>query len=134
MDKMFQELCENLTAEIKPLARKQDLTVSDLDSIYKGVKTIYYIKTMSAMDDYSDESSRGYDRNYRMSRDGNYDNMRYSREGNASEGYDRRMDSYRMSGHGEDERMIEELEQMARQSNDSHMQNAIRECINRIRK
>ena len=32
MDKMFQELCENLTAEIKPLARKQDLTVSDLDS------------------------------------------------------------------------------------------------------
>ena len=70
----------------------------------------------------------------KSNKDGNYDNMRYSREGNTSEGYDRRMDSYRMSGHGEDERMIEELEQMMRQSNDSHMQDAIRDCINRIRK
>ena len=129
MDKTFQDLCENLTSEVKHLAKKQDMTVSELDSLYKAVKTIYYIKTMNAMEEYGNESSRGYDR---YSRD-NYSRDGYSREGDYSQGYDRRMDSYRYSGHGDKEHMIEELEQMMRQSNDAHEQNAIRECINRIR-
>ena len=129
MDKTFQDLCENLTSEVKHLAKKQDLTVNELDSLYKAVKTVYYIKTMSAMEDYSNESSR--DSYGRYSREGYRDN--YSRGGDYSQGYDRRMDSYRYSGHGDKEHMIEELEQMMRKSQDSHEQNAIRECINRLR-
>lgn len=128
MDKTFQDLCENLTSEVKHLAKKQDMTVNELDSLYKAIKTIYYIKTMSAMEEYNNDSGRNYDR---YSREGYRDN--YSREGDYSKGYDRRMDHERYSGHGENEHMIDELEHMMRNSQDAHEQNAIRECINRIR-
>lgn len=136
MDKSLMETKEKLTNELTDMIKKRDITVSDLDVIYKSVKTIYYLTTIEAMGEYSQDSYRG-----------NYDGMRYSRDGRAgrdgdsdgrySEGYDRRMGSYgdyeryAYSGHDSKEHLVQEMKRMM-QDLEPRAKQAVQECINRM--
>lgn len=134
MEKSLMEVKDKLTTELTDMVKKRDITVADLDVIYKSVKTIYYLTTIEAMGDYSQDSYRG-----------SYDGMRYSRDGRAgrdgdsdgrySEGYDRSMDSYRgsyaYSGHDSKEHLIKEMKNMM-QDLDPRAKQAVKDCINRM--
>ena len=111
MDKSLMEMKEKLCDELTDLVKKRDITVSDLDVIYKAVKSIYYLSTISAMDEYSQGSSMdsymsGYSHGYseaRRGRDGDSDG-RYSERG-----------SYGYSGHDNKEQIIKEMQRMIKQ-------------------
>lgn len=86
--RVLEDVCEMLEDEIKQIAKKDDITPSELDSMYKAVDIIKDIKTIEAMDEASQDGySRrpyyaydgSYDGSYEGSYDGSYDN--YSRRG-----------------------------------------------------
>lgn len=100
----LDELCYVLEDMVEPVVEKGDISPTELDNIYKAVKTMYYIKTMDAMKDYGNSydgsyvESRRYSRNSYDGRmgmdrdnDGRYSERRYSYRGNR--GYSR--DDYR---------------------------------------
>lgn len=136
MDKNLMETKEKLTKELTDLVKKRDITVGDLDVIYKSVKTIYYLTTIEAMGDYSKDSMGNYRGSYRGSYDG-----RAGRDGDSdgrySEGYDRRMGSYgheeryAYSGHDSKEHLIKEMRNMM-QDLEPRAKQAVQECINRM--
>jgi hypothetical protein len=85
----LEELCYVLEDMVEPVVDKGDITPSELDNIYKAVKTMYYIKTMDAMKDYGNSYDGSYVENRRYSRnsydgrmdrdnDGRYSERRYS--------------------------------------------------------
>lgn len=132
MDKQLMETKEKLTNELTGLVKKRDITVGDLDVIYKSVKTIYYLTTMEAMGDYSKDSmgSYGYSRGSydgRAGRDGDSD-------GRYSEGRGRSMnayESYGYSGHDSKEHLIREMRNTM-QDLEPRAKQAVQECINRM--
>ena len=132
MDKTLTEAKEKLTRELTEMVQKRDITVSDLDVIYKAVKTIYYLSTIEAMSEYSQDSYRGgynsyegrYSRDGRAGRDGDSD-------GRYSEGYSRRMGSYGYSGHDSKEHLIQEMKSIMHQL-DPREKQLVQDCINRM--
>ena len=44
-----------LEDEVDNVVKKGDLSPTELDNVYKAVKTMYYIETITAMRDYSDD-------------------------------------------------------------------------------
>lgn len=96
-----KELCYILEDMIDPIIEKDDISPTELDNIYKAVKTMYYIKTMDAMK----RNGNSYDGSYRYSRnsydgrygmdgdgDGRYSERaerRYSFRGNSNRNYSR---------------------------------------------
>lgn len=134
MDKALMETKEKLTRELTDMVKKRDITVSDLDVIYKSVKTIYYLSTIEAMNEYSQDSYRGSYDNYnsygRYSRDG-----RAGRDGDSdgrySESYNRRMESYGYSGHDTKEHMIREMKKMM-QDLEPRDKQMVQDCINHM--
>lgn len=141
MDKGLKEAKEKLVRELVPYVQMKDISNSNLDTIYKTVKTIYYLTTMEAMDDYSQDSYRrmetsmdmgsymsGYNRGYseaRRGRDGDGDG-RYNES--ASYGYQ----GYGYSGHDAKEHMIMKMEEMM-QKLEPRDQKVVQECISRIK-
>lgn len=109
----LEELCYVLEDMVEPIVDKGDISPTELDNIYKAVKTMYYIKTMDAMKEYGNSyagsygrsyegsyANRGYSRNSYDGRmgmdrdnDGRYSERRYSYRGNSNRGYSR--DDYR---------------------------------------
>lgn len=136
MDKALMETKDKLTRELTEMVKKRDITVADLDVIYKSIKTIYYLTTIEAMKDYNQESYRG-----------SYEGMRYSRDeragrdadsdGRYSEGYERRMGSYEgperyaYSGHDSKEHLIHEMRNMMGNL-EPRAKQAVQDCINRM--
>ncbi len=133
------ETKEKLTKELTDMIKKRDITISDLDVIYKSVKTIYYLTTIEAMGDYSQGGNYNrYGGSYggygsydgRAGRDGDSD-------GRYSEGYDRRMGSYdgyeryAYSGHDSKKHMIQQMKEMM-QNMEPRDKQAVQECISRI--
>ena len=135
MDKGLKDTKEKLTRELVQYAQVKDISNANLDTIYKTVKTIYYLTTMEAMDEYNRGSERrmntsmdsymsGYTKGYseaRMSRD---DEGRHNES--ASYGY------YGYSGHDAKEHMIHEMQRMM-QELDPREQQVVQECISRIK-
>lgn len=85
---VLQDICEMLEDEMKPIVKKDDITPSELDVVYKSVDIIKDIKTIEAMeessrDGYSRRPYYAYDGSYEGSYDGSYDNSYddYSRRG-----------------------------------------------------
>ena len=85
---ILKDICGNLEYQLEDVVKKGDITPSELDSVYKSVKTIYYIKTIEAMENYADDGysrtgssygnySRGMDYGYSTRRDSM---GRYSRD------------------------------------------------------
>jgi hypothetical protein len=133
MDKNLMETKEKLTKELTDLIKKRDITVGDLDVIYKSVKTIYYLTTIEARGDYSQDSMENYRGSYRGSYDG-----RAGRDGDSdgrySEGNYRSMkayDNYGYSGHDSKEHLIREMRNMM-QDLEPRAKQAVQECINRM--
>ena len=116
---ILEDLNYVLEDMIEPIAKKQDISPTELDNVYKAVKTMNYIESIKAMKEYgnSNDGSYSYDggsyarnnrnRNsndyYRTSydgrmgmdrdNDGRYSERRYSYRGNSNRGYSR--DDYR---------------------------------------
>ena len=77
--RVLNDICNNLEYQLEDIVKKGDMTPTELDLVYKSVKTIYYIHTIKAMEDYSDD---GYSRGYDMRPDHGYSYRRgrYSRD------------------------------------------------------
>lgn len=82
--RVLNDICNNLEYQLEDIVKKGDMTPTELDLVYKSVKTIYYIHTIKAMDEYSDDgySRDRYDTSNRMYRDSGYSYRRgrYSRD------------------------------------------------------
>lgn len=98
--KVLNELCYEIEDMISPMVEKGDITPTELDNIYKAVKSMYYIKTMDAMKEYGNSYEGSYARRYsrnsydgRMGmdrdNDGRYSERRYSYRGSSNRGYSR---------------------------------------------
>ena len=88
------DLCYMLEDEIGRVTQKGDISPSELENVYKAVKTMYYIKVIKAMDEFDDGYSGkrmmiSYDGRPEFEHENSYgyytrgrDSMgRYSREG-----------------------------------------------------
>ena len=64
----LKELCYVLEDMVYPIIEKGDISQTELDNVYKAVKTMYYIKTMDAMK----RNGNSYDGSYRYSRNNLY--------------------------------------------------------------
>lgn len=89
--RILNDICNNLEYQLEDVVKKNDWTPNELDIIYKSVKTMYYIKTIKAMEEYSYDdsysrsmgnSNRGYYRDVVMPNDSGYSYRRgmYSRD------------------------------------------------------
>ena len=87
--KTMDDLKDMLHEELKDVVKKGDLSPTELDNVYKAVKTLNYIETIGAMQEYgksNDYSGRYYNSNdsYR----GSYDSYDMSRKSYARRGRD----------------------------------------------
>lgn len=79
--RILNDICSNLEYQLEDVVKKNDWTPNELDIIYKSVKTMYYIKTIKAMEEYSydDSYSRSYENSNRgYYRDGMHNDTGYS--------------------------------------------------------
>ena len=117
---ILKDICNNLEYQLEDVIKKGDISTSELDLVYKSVKTIYYIKTIEAMEDYKDDEER-YSRSYGRS-DYGYSNRsrnsmgRYSSEGRS---YD-----YDYSGDTK-----EELQRLMNSAQNDREREAIRKAL-----
>ena len=63
---VLKDICNNLEYQLEDIVKKDDWTPNELDLVYKSVKTMYYIKTITAMEEYAEDD--GYSRTGRMDR------------------------------------------------------------------
>ncbi len=115
---VLKELCYLLEDEIGQVVKKGELSPTELDNVYKAVKTMNYIETIKAMQDYNAED---YSQGRRMY-DGN--SYRY----NPSSSYGRRY-----SRHSKEEK-IAELEHMMENASSEEERRAIMEAIRTMEK
>lgn len=140
---ILEDLNYELEDMIEPVVKKGDISPTELDNIYKAVKTMNYIKTMEAMKEYSNDGSyrgsyagggsnrysRGsFDGRMGMDRDsdGRYSERerRYSyRRGQSRDGYSR---------DDEKEEIISKLERMMDEAGSEAERQTIRDCMRRI--
>lgn len=144
MDKGLMQVKERLSKELADYAMRKDISNANLDTIYKSVKSIYYLTTMEAMDEYSQAgNSRGNSMNnssmesYMSGYSRGYSEARRGRDGDSdgrySEGYSREgsYGSYGYSGHDSKEAMIEEMRTMMYKLEPRDKQ-AVQQCIERM--
>lgn len=129
---ILEDLNYELEDMIEPVVKKGDISPTELDNIYKAVKTMNYIKTMedgSYAGGGSNRYSRGsYDGRMGMDRDsdGRYSERerRYSyRRGQSRDGYSR---------DDEKEEIISKLERMMDEAGSEAERQTIRDCMRRI--
>lgn len=121
---ILKDICSNLEYQLEDVVKKGDMTPSELDLVYKSVKTMYYIKTIEAMDEYAESE---YSRAGRggSSYGGSYEGGGYSSRrgsyGMESAGYSGRRGRY--SRDNEREGVMRELgDMMSRASSDIERQ------------
>lgn len=105
---ILEELCYELEDMIEPIVKKGDISPTELDNVYKAVKTMNYIETIKAMKEYGNSNAYSYatgnsyrgsyrydgGRSYdgRMGMDGDGDGRYSERRGRNSNGRYSRMD------------------------------------------
>lgn len=104
---ILEELCYELEDMIEPIVKKGDISPTELDNVYKAVKTMNYIETIKAMKEYGNSNTYSYagnsyrgsyrydgGRSYdgRMGMDGDGDGRYSERRGRNSNGRYSRMD------------------------------------------
>ena len=133
MEKGLIEIKDKLSKELAEYARIKDITNANLDVIYKTVKSIYYLTTMEAMDDYSKDSYRSMDYSGRY---GSYDG-RAGRDGDSDGRYSERRsmdgsyESYGYSRHDPKDHLMNEMKRMMMDLQPREQQ-AVKECIERM--
>ena len=143
---VLEDLSYVLEDMIEPIVKKEDISPTELDSVYKAVKTMNYIETIKAMKEYgnsNDYSYRGsydgmsnrynsYDRSYdgRRGMDGDNDGRYSERRGRDSRGRYTSRDNY--SRHEEKEHMVSKLERMLQDASSEMERQTIMDCINKI--
>lgn len=105
MMRELYDLCDKLKGEIKNLNSKSDISPTELERAYKAVDIIKDIKTIEAMEDYSDDGYSG--RRYYYDDDMKYSNRSYRRERDT-------MGRYADSGHEDRDEMMRELDELKR--------------------
>lgn len=113
----LKELCYLLEDEIGQVVRKGELTPSELDNVYKAVKTMYYAEGMKAYNnynsDYPEYSNRGrMGYSYRDERGSDYSRNNYSKHSK--------------------EDMIADLEKMMNEAQTEQERRSIMECIRKL--
>ena len=121
---------ENMSYEledmIKPIVKKGDMTPTELDNLYKAVKTMYYAETLKAMKEYGNSNDYSYrGRSNENSYDGSYEN--YSeRRGRDSRG------RYTSREYSRD--IMSDLGRMMNEAGTDEERQAIRECMRKLDK
>lgn len=151
--RVLWDIQDMLEDELKKISKKEDLTTSDLDNIYKMVDIVKDVTTVDAMKkaeqegysrDYARDYSRGYSEDYsnaygsyaRRGRDGDGDG-RYSEDSSYRRGrdamgrYTSRDDGY--SGHSK-EQMIEHLQEMMRNARNDEERESYRRAIEQMKR
>lgn len=121
----LKELCYLLEDEVGQVVKKGEISPSELDNIYKAVKTMYYAEGMKAYNNYNSE----YPEYSERSRMNNYNNGSYGM-------YDSRSsygNSRNYARHSKSE-MIDELERMMENASTEAERRSIRECIREMEK
>lgn len=146
--KTMEDLKELLQEELKAVVKKGDISTTELDNVYKAVKTLNYLETIKAMEEYGgssrDYSGRMHDGSYDRggSYDGSYDSYGrggsynrgsyaedYSgRRGRGADGRYVSRDGY--SGHDK-QHLISDMEDMMRTASPEEKK-AIRQCIEKL--
>ena len=146
---ILEDLSYVLEDMIEPIAKKQDISPTELDNVYKAVKTMNYIETIKAMKEYGNSNEGSYARgnsyrgSYNSYEGGNSNRGSYnSYEGNSRDGYSGE-NSYRRGrdamgrftsrdgySRAEDkQQMISKLEKMMQNASSENERQAIMECI-----
>lgn len=127
---VLNDLCYLLEEEVGQVVKKGELSPTELDNVYKAVKTMHYIETIKAMDNYNDEySSRG-----RSYAEGSYGNSYGNSYGRSN--YRRYNDSNYARGYSRHSKkeMIEELEQMMGNASSEEERRSLMEAIRSLEK
>lgn len=120
---ILKDLCYMLEDHIEPVIKKGDISPAEMDTVYKAVKTMYYIKVIEAMNE------TGYSER-RMSYDSGNSYGYYNGRGRDSMGRYASRDGY--SGHENREEMRAHL-QMAIDSAPSEAEKAVlRDYMNKL--
>ncbi len=149
---VLEDLSYTLEDMLEPLSKKQDISPTELDNIYKAVKTMNYIETIKAMNEYGNSNDGSYNSyaggsygrysrySYPTSFDGRYGmdgdgDGRYSERGNSRARNSR--ESYRRysrDGYSGDakEEMIAKLERKMDMANSETERQTIRDMIREI--
>lgn len=157
--KVLYEIQDILEDELKKICKKEEISSTDLDNIYKMVDIVKDVTTVGAMQkaeqegysrDYARDSSRGYSDDYanaygsynsyaRRGRDGDGDG-RYSEDGSYRRSRDgmgsfaSRDGSYgSYSRHGKEE-MIEHLKEMMRNARSEDERESYRKAIEQMQR
>lgn len=160
--RVLYDIQDMLEDELKKISKKEEITTTDLDNIYKMVDIVKDVTTVDAMKkaeqegysrDYARDYSRGYSEDYsnaygsyaRRGRDGDGDG-RYSEEGSYRRGrdamgrYTSRDGSYRgssyengYSGHGKED-MIEQMKEMMRNARNDEERESYRRAIEQMKR
>lgn len=125
---------------IEPIVKKGDISPTELDNIYKAVKTIYYGETIKAMKEYGSNDG-SYDSSYYSyagGRGGSSRNMSYrtsydgrmGMDGDSDGRYSERRNSRgRYSRAEEKEVMMEKLERKLENASSEPERQTIRDCM-----
>lgn len=160
--RVLYDIQDMLEDELKKISKKDEITTSDLDNIYKMVDIVKDVTTVDAMHkaeqegysrDYARDYSRGYSEDYanaygsyrtsydgRRGMDGDSDG-RYSEDGSYRRGrdsmgrYTSRGTSYDegYSRHSKDE-MIEHLQEMMRNARNDEEKESYRRAIEQMKR
>ena len=57
---ILEELSYELEDMVEPIVKKGDITPTELDNVYKAVKTMNYIETIKAMKEYGNSNAYSY--------------------------------------------------------------------------
>ena len=159
---ILEDLNDLLEEQIGKIVKKGDITPTELDNVYKAMKTMYYAETTNAMKEYGQSngySGRGtyataygrgsYDGGYDGSYGGSYDGSmdggssrgRRGRDGDGDGRYSEEGGSYRRgrdsmgrftSRADEKEMMISKLEKMMQNASNEQERQTIMQCIRKI--
>lgn len=137
---------------LEPIAKKDDISPTELDNVKDAVKSLYYIETIKAMKEYGNSNDYSYagGSSYRGgSYRGSYDNMMYrgsydgrygmdgdgdgrysERRGRDSRGRYTSRDDY--SRHDDKDQMLSKLERMMDEAGSEAERQTIRECMRKL--
>jgi len=121
MHDLNERVRDLLERKVEEVVDRGDISGSELECIYKAYKTIYYMTTTEAMEDYGDDYSRGYTHTPDWSRD-----MNSMRRGRGADGRYKSM-------HSVNDRIIANLERELNTNISDFERQRIMDEIHRLR-
>jgi hypothetical protein len=157
--KVLYDIQDMLEDELKAMSKKEEISSTDLDNIYKMVDVVKDITTVEAMKkaeqegysrDYARDYSRGYSEDYanaygsyrnsyensydgRRGRDGDSDG-RYSEDSSYRRGRDSMGRYTRDGGYSRHDGAIEHMEEMMRNARNDEEREAYRKAIEQMKR